>query len=580
VKCSVVVRSLDDHPEFNALSYTWGNLDKTTLITINGHVVPVTVNLEIALRHLRDHKNRKLVKPTALPIWVDAICINQPDLNERNHQVRLMKDIYTNAVQVLAWLGTGDDHTDWIFEQCNRNDLKRAWVRPPPHTAFDDLDETFSLALDIQHIKILTRPWWTRVWVIEEVVLAASDPVVICGYSSAYWSDYMHLVEATIGWGRDEAYPLWESNKRHPDIHNSYKKEGAFSPNAFMFRNLREEYLREKGIACCEILRIAEECQATDPRDYLYGCLSILKPEVSLSINIDYTEHPFKVFQDAMRAIINYEPKTLFRWSIQSVAFNPSSPVTPSWVPDFANMYDGYTAGLSSIGLEKHGRADKWWRLPQVSLSSGSDILRISGIRLDTVSEVVVLDPFNKSASTPKTRLQLESKARTALAQPIPSSHHCSALNDLKTRSHILDIFTCDLLGNVTDEEKDVLWEVLMRRKSIQDTLQAFSGAERHHLKKCTAILWDRHQLKVLYRSLIISKAGFVAVGSRAAKEGDELAYLFGMSIPVILRPGKDGKGYTIVGWAYVSGLMNSWILDEYDQKQAFHNLETTFNIY
>jgi len=67
-------------------------------ITINNHDLQITTNLDSALRHLRKPHN-------AIRLWIDAICINQADTNERSEQVRQMRDIYMYASKVIIWLG-------------------------------------------------------------------------------------------------------------------------------------------------------------------------------------------------------------------------------------------------------------------------------------------------------------------------------------------------------------------------------------------------------------------------------------------------------------------------------------------
>lgn len=93
--------------DFVALSYTWGNLDHTRDIMVNGKRVGVGENLEEYLQFMRmDPDNRARVG-----IWVDALCINQNDVKERNVEVRRMADIYRGASSVIAWLGKEADES-------------------------------------------------------------------------------------------------------------------------------------------------------------------------------------------------------------------------------------------------------------------------------------------------------------------------------------------------------------------------------------------------------------------------------------------------------------------------------------
>jgi hypothetical protein len=87
--------SLDDNPEYEALSYVWGDPKITHLICVDGADYAVTTNLETALRYIR-------LKDCPRKMWIDAICINQSDISERNHQVKKMRLIYRTVSTVLA----------------------------------------------------------------------------------------------------------------------------------------------------------------------------------------------------------------------------------------------------------------------------------------------------------------------------------------------------------------------------------------------------------------------------------------------------------------------------------------------
>lgn len=101
---------MDDEPLYTALSYVWGTDKPSTAVLINGKLVLVRKNLAAALRHLRQID-------CSLNIWIDAICINQDDKEEKSHQVEMMAKIYKSCVEVLAWLGPADDESDIAMEK-------------------------------------------------------------------------------------------------------------------------------------------------------------------------------------------------------------------------------------------------------------------------------------------------------------------------------------------------------------------------------------------------------------------------------------------------------------------------------
>lgn len=98
---------LDGVP-FSALSYVWGDAKEKKRITVNGKLIDVTAGLVSALEYAPGHMKKYKVAPR---LWVDAICINQEDLEEKNHQVPLMKDIYSQAEMIICWLGAPDKST-------------------------------------------------------------------------------------------------------------------------------------------------------------------------------------------------------------------------------------------------------------------------------------------------------------------------------------------------------------------------------------------------------------------------------------------------------------------------------------
>ncbi|KAF5640054.1 uncharacterized protein FTJAE_4601 [Fusarium tjaetaba] len=125
---------LGDSIDYEALSYAWGSSGDQATIAVNNTTLQVTQNLKDALTYLRhDSKPR--------PLWIDAICINQSDVDERSSQVRLMGRIYSSASCVISWLGLEDDPIDYV-EQMKKARALIELVRSC------STDELFALLLD------------------------------------------------------------------------------------------------------------------------------------------------------------------------------------------------------------------------------------------------------------------------------------------------------------------------------------------------------------------------------------------------------------------------------------------------
>jgi hypothetical protein len=193
IRIDLFTEELSSLPEYDALSYVWGTEISGLPVTVNGRVLKVTANLEIALRYLR-------YKDAVRALWIDAICINQRIPDERYHQVRLMGDIYSSARHVIVWLGPAEEESDMTID----------WILGKVGTAGSLQMLMFRFGLRA----LCGRPWFSRVWVVQEVALATKDPVVVCGSKHLPWSTFMRFLvdfQSTIIEDlRDPNYPCRE----------------------------------------------------------------------------------------------------------------------------------------------------------------------------------------------------------------------------------------------------------------------------------------------------------------------------------------------------------------------------------
>lgn len=250
IQCELVKCPLRNPPSYFALSYVWGSRNVTRPILVDGHVFPTTVNLESALRHLRHQLDDIL-------LWVDALCINQTDNEERTNQVQLMGRIYQSSKGVIVYLGDGVGHDKSnsrpktmesapvitrFFDDDRDTPHIEKFLQPAPDVnpprkkrRLMDRDmqytvKTFSLIRALSWMKHLGdlpmfaskaegqdrvlhlfeslrqlmhppfTPWWERIWVVQEVILPPKV-TIICGTVSAPWtmfaraaSRYLHHI--------------------------------------------------------------------------------------------------------------------------------------------------------------------------------------------------------------------------------------------------------------------------------------------------------------------------------------------------------------------------------------------------
>jgi hypothetical protein len=164
--------------DYAALSYVWGDEKDSRKIILNGRETTVTASLEKVLQAFsKDGEFEDDFK-----LWVDAVCINQNDLDERARQLRRMRDIYGRAWAVIAWLGEESFRSDAAIQllsdlaAMSHVDLGHqieACLRKEP----DYLGRGCWLALQ----DLMERAYWYRLWIIQEMIMGASATWVRCG---------------------------------------------------------------------------------------------------------------------------------------------------------------------------------------------------------------------------------------------------------------------------------------------------------------------------------------------------------------------------------------------------------------
>ena len=207
---------LNKSPSYAALSYTWGNApyskgrpkDSTYQIVVNGVTMPVQQNLDDALEHLSIK-----VQGLDVPLFVDAICINQADMNERGSQVRQMREIYENAELVLGWLGVtfDDKETQLAVEQMrmfqkvlqshnaaegnNIFDVPLA-ISPEDEILFLIKSDTPTYTAWMGINEIFNSRYWLRAWIMQE----ATGPARTWFYCGSHCFNKIQL-SATVYFG-------------------------------------------------------------------------------------------------------------------------------------------------------------------------------------------------------------------------------------------------------------------------------------------------------------------------------------------------------------------------------------------
>ncbi|KAK1833037.1 heterokaryon incompatibility protein-domain-containing protein [Podospora conica] len=399
-KYRLSVFAFEDAPPFFALSYVWGSSEERTEIGVEGIPVPVTTNLAAALDHVWN-------APGCEYLWVDAICINQSDTDEKNHQVPLMRHIYGRSARVLIWLGdasaTSDLAMDFLrhwahairtaLDELHRagnpinlaNHVRQiAWTRTEQSkegpvacirdmkTVFAQLPEPFAArAFDDSPWKaadaLFQRSYWRRVWVVQEVVLANAG-TIMCGAKTLDLDDLIIIFPMFLIMMVQFIFMVFENIR--------FMTRENFTNRTFHLADLLDETASQ---------------QATDERDRVFALLGLVPNELT-SITPNYSRSAQQVFTDV---VIDHLSRAEHLYIVAGVGENAATrlPGLPSWVPDFSinsrhgikeswSMYGGQDKTTLSLGASGTATA----RFTVVRMPPDQCLLRIRGFVCDQVA--------------------------------------------------------------------------------------------------------------------------------------------------------------------------------------------------
>lgn len=339
IECHLEHVSLEDNPEFAALSYVWGDPTDPGTILLHGEEFSVTKNLHAALQSIRsqtpDGKSR---------LWVDAVCINQKDVAERSSQVALMQFIYSQAKHTIVWFGPGNElskravqlilemldtlkpkDNPWFNGKTKETPAKRvaAAVHPLTHLV-DRLEAWEAMAY------LVNLPWWTRVWVAQEIKLS-KNPILLWGETALRW---IHCEEAMVMIFRWVGTTAFDTDLQ--ELHGELQiKQGYMKAQAVLRHCNSKKVDGDKSDG--ELLSLMDNFwpnEATDPRDKVYALLSLATDNHSDSIVPDYKSPVGLVYAEIVKDIITRECN-LQVFAYCSGLFTPRDAAIPSWAPDW-----------------------------------------------------------------------------------------------------------------------------------------------------------------------------------------------------------------------------------------------------
>lgn len=432
----------DSHVQSRALSYAWGDPSqrKSAHVHVDGESLIIGSNLHAALTQLRQNSIRSW-------LWVDSICIQQSDNDEKTWQVAQIGAIFSQAELVYIWLGLGCEETDLAIDLISRvgtsavslgildydaYDKIRAQVKDDISILLSDTpqeDSSGNSSITLRHPElsrfaldlleepgmtgrstklqnglneVFQREYWHRIWIIQEVALAI-DAVVMCGTRGMPVSlfsagcnviGYARTLKngttfgQEFGWGLSVGFPGIQALSIRQNRLDG--KEPITLPNILIPTGrppLRPFY------------------SSSDPRDIVFGVLGVITGGNSLDMKADYTKTPAQVFTALTRALLNnreqcfplQRPRQQFHLGRSNIGLEVGSCGIdlPSWVPDWREVGRRGFMDILSVWEWSQCFAPHGMPTPPPDTTTHCDEdeklgrLRLYGRRVDVITEVM-----------------------------------------------------------------------------------------------------------------------------------------------------------------------------------------------
>ncbi|KAH6669027.1 heterokaryon incompatibility protein-domain-containing protein, partial [Halenospora varia] len=336
IKCTIEYRRISDFEDdlashYVALSYVWGEWGNSRVITVDGVETPVTENLFCALRDVRHAEE-------SFYLWVDAICINQVDLEERNEQVRLMGTIYATATKSIIYLGESDRESERAI---------RALRQPyPQHYRAQDRLKDGIVAT------ILQRPWFTRVWVLQELALS-QNPIIQCGPHRVKWDKLGNVLGSTITFERlaglsiDEALSIFADDRSQAPLGLRLAEQMHMARQLVQLHKINSGILKTHSVLL-GLVASRRGLGASDSRDMLYAHFGMKGRPLDIedmgsenelwlrkSFPIHYEKSIQQVYNTFAAAVISNSERLAIMHHIEAAYPQEHLKGLASWAPDW-----------------------------------------------------------------------------------------------------------------------------------------------------------------------------------------------------------------------------------------------------
>lgn len=525
IKASLRHTFMEKPEPYEALSYTWGSPAQRATILVNEQPFLVNSNLYAALfqlRHAQETRN----------LWIDAICMNQGDEAEKSLHIPMMHLVYTSASVVLVWLGRASEDSDEAMAQLGQfselenldefvaalSESAKANGRARSYNIWRPLTSLFS------------RPWWSRIWVLQEIVWA-SRTVGLCGSAQQPWEKFVTM-GAFLPYIMELRGSLHQAPRVMPDTVLQEAARATYVEQVNKYAHSRRHSLFTRLDITLE--RVSRLRLATDPRDKVYGILNLLPlsewpctPSYSITaeelftkvaVHIMRTTGDIKFLATCCATGWPVGDSHLRRpYSLERLALTLD---IPSWVPNWNLMplSCAFRGGIIDMDHNQpHTNNTEAHRAPPIFRLEPSNTLVVRGILLahvDDLSSNVVMSRPHDLYDTPKTRCFQEF---------------------VKAHRHRSELFSFD--AQIDDE-----WELLTCNSRPGESLTYYTKKDYTSWRTIQQPVPPMEFSRLVDRAMVGRRVAAMSSGALglvpyATAPGDHIAFIVGCHVPMVLRP-------------------------------------------
>jgi hypothetical protein len=578
----------DGRCSYEALSYVWGDSEARRPIILDGKIFEVTVNLFSALSHLQLEDRPRV-------LWIDAICIDQDSIQERNHQVASMGGIYGNCQKVVIWLGDEDNETESAvdFIKSTVDEIEQRVTLRSHYRDLASLIQLYSTGIEGHVLEELFRPellpgwtlfhnilqrtWWTRTWVVQEFA-NAPDASFHIGNFSLDWTLVSALI-IVVNFGQraqrvsgGSVLSHFEYNVKTINMAANlvYARLATQNKKLVDSSSVSEMSLQYTRVPFLALLRGQSHRECSDLRDKVYSILSMTDASLSKVLLPNYSKPVRWTYIAAVRTYI-----IVFK-NLDIIGYNigKSSAEYPSWCSDWntVTLYQHLGVELIKPIYNTSGPTEA-----VATFSKDESTIYLKGFLLCTVIDNCFQESQQSFCYPEDEGFQINWDIKL-MARKLQRKRF---LSDTSPSTEDPDFSAYE-----SDEERCF--------NTVASTILAGSWNKKYIPTSSPPVKKDRetgewwpggnkwqflHEaaVKTIDRTVVLGDDGKLGLAPKRTDNGDEIWIFMGATTPFVLRKvdevDGDKKVYRFIGNAYVHGVMKGEAMVELEKEK--YELET-----